>query len=84
MVKELITCRVFVHIIGLKVLAAALLCLSVAIHCVVGPLGLLLEMHSKSRLVIDVVTTPKVHGNAPEDGELCKATPYVRHIPEKL
>ena len=50
----------------------------------VGPLGLLLKMHSKSRFVIDVISTPKVHGNAPEDGELCKAAPDVRHIPEKL
>ena len=50
----------------------------------VCPFGLFLEVHSESRFVIDVVTTPKVHGNAPEDGELCKATPDVRHIPEKL
>ena len=41
MVKELITCCVFVHVICLEVLAAALLSLSVAIHGVVGPLGLL-------------------------------------------
>ena len=50
----------------------------------VGPSGLFLEMHSESRFVIDVVPTPKVHGNAPEDGELCEAAPDVRHIPEKL
>ena len=50
----------------------------------IGTFGLLLKMHSKSRFVIDVISTPKVHGNAPKDGELCKAAPDVRHIPEKL
>ena len=50
----------------------------------VGSLGLLLEMHSESRLMIDIVSAPEVHGNAPEDGELGEAAPDVRHIPEEL
>ena len=41
-------------------------------------------MHSESRLMIDVVSTPKVHGNAPEDGELGESAPDIWHVPEEL
>ena len=34
--------------------------------------------------MIDIVSAPEVHGNAPEDGELGKSAPDIRHIPEEL
>ena len=34
--------------------------------------------------MIGVVATPEGHGDGPEDDELCRATPDIGHLVEKL
>lgn len=50
----------------------------------VSLLGLLLQMHGESTLVVDVVTSPEVHGDDPKDNEFGGATPEVWHLVEKF
>ena len=50
----------------------------------VCPLGLLLEVHGESILVVQVVASPELHGEDPEEAVLCHTTPDVRHIVEKF
>ena len=74
------------HVVALLqgTVAHILHCLDERQRSSVSSLGLFLQVHGQSLLVVQIVATPKAHGGDPENDELSTAAPDVWHLVEEL